>query len=54
MAFNFSSEKGIIVQLSKFASLDSHYLDVSDLHMIIKYLKNINKMMETCLYATII
>ena len=31
VAFNFSTENGIIVQLGKFGSLDSHYLDVSDL-----------------------
>merc|ERR1712083_342163 len=31
VAYNFSTENGIIVQLSRFASLDSHYLDVSDL-----------------------
>lgn len=31
VAFNFSTENGIIVQLTKFQSLDSHYLDVSDL-----------------------
>jgi len=31
VAYNFSTDNGIIVQLSKHASLDSHYLDVSDL-----------------------
>jgi len=31
VAYNFSTEQGIIVQLSKYASLDSHFLDVSDL-----------------------
>merc|ERR1712228_136219 len=31
VAYNFSTDNGIIVQLSKYASLDSHYLDVSDL-----------------------
>ena len=31
VAYNFSTETGIIVQLSRSALVDSHYLDVSDL-----------------------